>query len=150
MIMAAFAMLSRLRDVLPHPRTGCFLCSWRLPLESGNTLVPFLSHSRLYTPASSIATLALSCSEAPTFHLQAKKPIPGGNSITSGWSLEQYHALVKQVMLPATWLLFRCAEWHTWRESCRAQVQGNSVVIVGTAEERLIVPLLRKALLLDS
>lgn len=56
---------------------------------------------------------------------QAKQPIPGGNSITSGWSLEQYHALVKQV-------------------------QGNSVVIVGTAEERLIVPLLRKALLLDS
>ena len=50
----------------------------------------------------------------------AKKPIPGGNSASAGWSLEQYRAKVRET-------------------------QGDAP-IVETTEEKNIVPLLRKAL----
>jgi hypothetical protein len=51
---------------------------------------------------------------------QVKKPIPGGNSVTRGWSLEEYHAAVREV--------------------------DPSVPIVQTTEESEMIPLLRKAL----
>lgn len=51
---------------------------------------------------------------------QAKKPIPGGNSTSSGWSLTEYHAAVREV--------------------------DPSVPIVGSTEESEMIPLLRKAL----
>jgi hypothetical protein len=50
----------------------------------------------------------------------AKKPIPGGNSGTRGWSLTEYHAAVREV--------------------------DSSVPIVGSTEESEMIPLLRKAL----
>ena len=50
-----------------------------------------------------------------------KRPIPGGNEKTSGWSLQQYRELVKDL-------------------------QGPDAVIVESTEEREVVPLLRKAL----
>ena len=52
---------------------------------------------------------------------QAKQPIPGGNAQTRGWSLDHYYKAVREL-------------------------QGDHVKIVGTAEERLIVPSLREAL----
>ena len=51
----------------------------------------------------------------------ARQPIPGGNSASSGWSLTEYKAKVRE---------------H----------QGDAVTIVETVEEREIVPLLRQAL----
>ena len=51
----------------------------------------------------------------------ARKPIPGGNSASSGWTLAEYKAKVRE---------------H----------QGDAVTIVETMEEREIVPLLRQAL----
>lgn len=49
-----------------------------------------------------------------------KRPIPGGNQATRGWSIDQYHAAVREVDL--------------------------DVPIVGSTEEIKIIPLLRKAL----
>ena len=52
--------------------------------------------SKVFFSAQSPQTLSLS-HIAPTslsLHAQAKQPIPGGNAITSGWSLDQYHAHV--------------------------------------------------------
>ena len=54
----------------------------------------------------------------------AKKPIPGGNATSEGWGLEQYHELVREY-------------------------QGADACIVGTANEKEVVPMLRKALALD-
>lgn len=51
----------------------------------------------------------------------ARKPIPGGNKATAGWSLEDYHRKVKEAL-------------------------GEGVPIVGSEHERDIVPMLRKAL----
>jgi len=51
----------------------------------------------------------------------AKSPIPGSSSLTEGWGLEEYRNLVKKY-------------------------QGDKIKIVETADERQIVPLLRKAL----
>ena len=51
----------------------------------------------------------------------ARQPIPGGNDATSGWTLHEYKAKVRE---------------H----------QGDDVPIVETTEERQIVPLLRDAL----
>ena len=51
----------------------------------------------------------------------AKLPIPGGNSQTQGWTLEQYRELVQK---------------H----------QGNNIQIVETPEERETVSLLKEAL----
>jgi phosphohistidine swiveling domain-containing protein len=48
-------------------------------------------------------------------------PIPGGNSISQGWSLDKYVDLVKAKL-------------------------GKDTVIVSTAHESEMVPLLRKAL----
>lgn len=54
----------------------------------------------------------------------ARAPIPGGNSKTKGWTLEEYRAAVREHL-------------------------GADVPIVETTEEREIVPLLRKALRLQ-
>ncbi|GMI40547.1 hypothetical protein TeGR_g13655 [Tetraparma gracilis] len=54
----------------------------------------------------------------------AKQTIPGGNAATRHWTLEEYRAKV-------------------------LETQGAEVPIVETVEERLIVPLTRKALGLD-
>ena len=51
----------------------------------------------------------------------AKSPIPGSSSLTKGWGLEEYRTLVQKY-------------------------QGDKIKIVETADERQIVPLLRKAL----
>ena len=51
----------------------------------------------------------------------AKMPIPGGNRISHGWSLEKYYELVRAKL-------------------------GKDTVIVSTAHESEMVPLLRKAL----
>jgi len=51
----------------------------------------------------------------------ANKPIPGGNAQTHGWTLAQYHDLVRK---------------H----------QGDSVQIVETPDEREVIPLLLRAL----
>ena len=51
----------------------------------------------------------------------AKRPIPGGNYDTQGWSLDQYKALVKKL-------------------------QGNEVQIVETFDERETIDLLNAAL----
>lgn len=51
----------------------------------------------------------------------AKKEIPGSNKDTKGWTLEEYKRAVREL-------------------------QGDSVSIVTTTDERRIVPLLRKAL----
>ena len=55
---------------------------------------------------------------------RAGKPIPGGNVDTQGWSLEKYKEKVREL-------------------------QGESVVIVGTADEKELVPVFRKALGLE-
>ena len=54
----------------------------------------------------------------------AGERIPGGNADTQGWSLEEY------------------------REKVRA-LQGQDVVIVGTTDEKEVVPVFRKALGLE-
>ena len=51
----------------------------------------------------------------------AKRPIPGGRAATKGWGLDQYRQLVRER-------------------------QGKGVKIVETADERQIIPFLRKAL----
>ena len=53
-----------------------------------------------------------------------QKPIPGGNVETRGWSLEEYRAEVRRT-------------------------QGENITIVGSPEERDMVPMLRKALGLE-
>ena len=52
---------------------------------------------------------------------RAGKPIPGGNADTQGWSLEKYRDKVREL-------------------------QGENVKIVGTADEKELVPVFRKAL----
>ncbi len=50
----------------------------------------------------------------------AKQPIPGGNLDTTGWSLDQYHAMVRKL-------------------------QGDEIQIVGTMDERQTVGILKDA-----
>jgi hypothetical protein len=51
----------------------------------------------------------------------ARRPIPGGTRETQGWGLDRYRAAVREL-------------------------QGEACVVVGSAEEREVVPMLRKAL----
>jgi hypothetical protein len=55
----------------------------------------------------------------------ARRPIPGGNKETRGWGLAKYRELVREL-------------------------QGPDAVIVESTEEREVVPLLRKALMLPA
>jgi hypothetical protein len=51
----------------------------------------------------------------------ARRSIPGGTRETQGWGLDRYRAAVREL-------------------------QGEACVVVGSAEEREVVPMLRKAL----
>lgn len=51
----------------------------------------------------------------------ARRPIPGGNSVSHGWRIEEYHAFVRTML-------------------------GADTIIVGTEHESEMVPLLRAAL----
>jgi hypothetical protein len=54
----------------------------------------------------------------------ARKPIPGGNKVSAGWAMKDYHKKVREAL-------------------------GEGVPIVGSENERDIVPLLRQSLGLD-
>ena len=56
----------------------------------------------------------------------AKKPIPGGNEHSEGWGLQEYKREVRKIL--------------------KEKGKAEDVPIVGTAEEKEMVPLLREAL----
>ncbi len=124
---AGSVVLGRGCDAVMARQSAAFLP----PLIGGATVLPFSDDDAFFAALAAVKAGTQRAPDvvffAPGAHrwAEAGQPIPGGNAVSRGWGLKEYHAHVRAAV-------------------------GPGVPIVGSAREAEMVPLLRAALKLDA